>query len=1816
MVGAPRSFIEHVGHVLFPRGPKDLIDSSRCPACFVALPNNLVCVSCGLDMNHPDAARLRDESLNVVALMDARLELIGKIRFETAAERTRIRDELRLAERAALEAAAAQRAARSTAALAPPTHTVAAEAPPTPLAAPVYPQPTSAPDVAAAASAAAAATSSLASPLEPAPRLTEYTASGVNEAPTARSHTGIQVILLIVGVSLLSVGAIFFLIYAFISFGLIWRSAIIATITIASIVGATMVKKRGLSATAEALSALAVVLVVLDIYAVRANELLVVGDSAGRVYWGAALIVASLGFMFWHRASKLTLVNVLGFAAFPPAAALLIAGLANGDSPNTLVLIPMVAFSAATLIYLTAAHGNYRGVAERVIMIVYAFVSLSIGFLSALASLYFPLRLSDDDSTAGWLLLLGAVAAAHSVAAQRAGFGTIIRNSFAVISGITVATAVWNLIETDAPIGAFAVVATLTALAVLSEGSGRYFGAASRNTTHWASLGVWAITAIALISPLASSLAIAMQYVTQSSLRRITPASAPFDVSDNGWPQLAILSVPVIMTLAWWATGQLRARLPLVLASAGAALALAAPLAGTLLPVIAVWLALAALAVVAIGISQRRRPGLRTSTVILIIGGSLPLVLAYVSGWSSYGTWLLASMGTAAILFAARYLVTAVAVRATMLGTAMLALLLAAAGFGEQLQFALTATSPNPLESWLTVSVLAVIISARSLWPRTREVTDLERRVLWWMGFVSTALAGSILWTSTVDGAPFPDAPLALSLNIISVVVAVLLVTILSITMLRSTTFSNTVSTSTASTGTGVTSPTQTRTAERLVAAAALAPALVWALDSASRTAGLGAIAIELAPATASVLVGALSMTLRVRQHHTLVRRIGELSALTVAAITTASTILQPHETHWLIALLVSITLLLASISADGIFGSHSPRRFVIWGAVAFSTWALWLRLDQSRVEALEAYVLPLAAIVLAISIFTARAELRESSLRSAPFIALAGLLIAVVPLALNAASGSGTSTLIISALCGALLLAAAFIAPRPSLLSFWGISVVAAATGLITATAARTLYSFTAAPSAQPNAEFMLIGAVTLLTVASFGLAYTDFARVSHSTLWQKSSPALLGAAVVLLYAVEGIIAIDLNGSSTPLSSIRIVALVTLGAALLVTNARFAKPPLTRTVAYVAFTFAVLVALGTYVVSATLYLEFWLIAAILGFGMIARALMMRSRENAMLEPRTLWWAGFSVTALAAASLWSANLGGTAFASGAGSPAPFMLDLSIVNVVGAVLVLTALSFTIFGRGASTSVPEAIAAAAALAPATAWLLDSASRMIELPTVAIELAPATASVLVGAFSMILRLRDHDAPVRRASEISALAVAAITTVSAILEPQHTPWLIALLVSVTVLLSSISRDGVFGSASLRRHAIWGAVAFGTWALWLRLDQSRVEALEAYVLPLAAIVIALSIFIARAELRQARLASAPAITLAGLLIAILPLALNAASGDGLRTLVIAGLCGALLLTAAFVEPRSDLIDFWGVAIIASAIGLVVTTASRAIMMIADSRGMVPELDAGLLATAGVLALASFGAAASGFSHDDNRPRWAMLSEVLLGSALVLLYAIETLALVEAVQRDQPIDTIRIIVLVALGGALLVLAARPSTRPLTHRMSYLGFALASIVGAIAYFGDLVQPLEWVTVLIGVALLTHGGLRMVSDPDARSMRWLSAGLLILLAPSLIATFIDTASDGTQWRIVALGIVAVAIIVVGAWLKLKAPLVIATIVVLIHASHTFAPALISFYQLTSWWLWAVIGGAIVLFLGITLERRIRDLTTLNTKFSALR
>ncbi|WP_439566052.1 hypothetical protein, partial [Microcella sp.] len=72
------------GRVIFPRSSAELRLTTSCPACFVPL-TSTVCASCGLDLRHPAAAELASSSATIADALDARLDIIGRMRRETAA---------------------------------------------------------------------------------------------------------------------------------------------------------------------------------------------------------------------------------------------------------------------------------------------------------------------------------------------------------------------------------------------------------------------------------------------------------------------------------------------------------------------------------------------------------------------------------------------------------------------------------------------------------------------------------------------------------------------------------------------------------------------------------------------------------------------------------------------------------------------------------------------------------------------------------------------------------------------------------------------------------------------------------------------------------------------------------------------------------------------------------------------------------------------------------------------------------------------------------------------------------------------------------------------------------------------------------------------------------------------------------------------------------------------------------------------------------------------------------------------------------------------------------------------------------------------------------------------------------------------------------------------------------------------------------------------------------------------------------------------------------------------------------------------------
>jgi hypothetical protein len=177
----------------------------------------------------------------------------------------------------------------------------------------------------------------------------------------------------------------------------------------------------------------------------------------------------------------------------------------------------------------------------------------------------------------------------------------------------------------------------------------------------------------------------------------------------------------------------------------------------------------------------------------------------------------------------------------------------------------------------------------------------------------------------------------------------------------------------------------------------------------------------------------------------------------------------------------------------------------------------------------------------------------------------------------------------------------------------------------------------------------------------------------------------------------------------------------------------------------------------------------------------------------------------------------------------------------------------------------------------------------------------------------------------------------------------------------------------------------------------------------------------------------------------------------------------------------------------------------------------------------------------------------------------------------------------------------ALGRSRLGLAL-----PITAAVSAAIFGL----GALVLAG--VTPVELVTVPPALGLVALGARRLHRSPDARTWPALGPGLALLTVPSLLYDFGTTA----LWRVVALGVLALALVVVGAVRRLQAPLVLGSTVLLIHGVAQLWPWISTAYEYVPWWLWLGIGGALLIYLAARYEHNVRLLRSSFTAVTSLR
>lgn len=175
-------------------------------------------------------------------------------------------------------------------------------------------------------------------------------------------------------------------------------------------------------------------------------------------------------------------------------------------------------------------------------------------------------------------------------------------------------------------------------------------------------------------------------------------------------------------------------------------------------------------------------------------------------------------------------------------------------------------------------------------------------------------------------------------------------------------------------------------------------------------------------------------------------------------------------------------------------------------------------------------------------------------------------------------------------------------------------------------------------------------------------------------------------------------------------------------------------------------------------------------------------------------------------------------------------------------------------------------------------------------------------------------------------------------------------------------------------------------------------------------------------------------------------------------------------------------------------------------------------------------------------------------------------------------------------------------------AIRPDRRSVGYVAAVL-FVLATWVRLTAW--EVGTP-EAYTVPVSVPALLVGHLRRRRDPRTSSWTAYGPGLAATLLPSLVAAW----GDAHWTRPLLLGMAALSITLLGGGHSLQAPLVLGGTVLTLDALHELAPYLIQVADALPRWVPPALAGLLLLSLGATYERRLRDARKMRDFLGSLR
>lgn len=186
----------------------------------------------------------------------------------------------------------------------------------------------------------------------------------------------------------------------------------------------------------------------------------------------------------------------------------------------------------------------------------------------------------------------------------------------------------------------------------------------------------------------------------------------------------------------------------------------------------------------------------------------------------------------------------------------------------------------------------------------------------------------------------------------------------------------------------------------------------------------------------------------------------------------------------------------------------------------------------------------------------------------------------------------------------------------------------------------------------------------------------------------------------------------------------------------------------------------------------------------------------------------------------------------------------------------------------------------------------------------------------------------------------------------------------------------------------------------------------------------------------------------------------------------------------------------------------------------------------------------------------------------------------------------------------------ALCGVLAAgTALRPERRPVA---GYLATALFVLAAWVRLSASGVSSPEAYTLPVTVPALVIGALRRRRDPAASSWTAYGAGLAATLVPALVAAWADP-----HWlRPLLLGAAALVITLLGARSRLQALLVLGGAVLALDALHELAPYVVQVVGALPRWVAPALAGVLLLAVGATYEKRLRDARRLRDALGRMR